>query len=113
MKTAEAFHVFLLINFDDFNHLDIRIGTIISANFFEKAIKPAYQLIIDFGLLGKLNSSAQITELYQPENLIGKQVVVVVNIGKIKIENFVRKTQNQSNPQSTANRRFRRNHSQT
>jgi|TARA_B110000008_G_scaffold52447_1_gene51641 tRNA-binding protein len=78
-----------LINFDDFNHLDIRIGTIISANFFEKAIKPAYQLIIDFGLLGKLNSSAQITELYQPENLIGKQVVVVVNIGKIKIENFV------------------------
>ena len=78
-----------LINFDDFNHLDIRIGTIISANFFEKAIKPAYQLIIDFGLLGKLNSSAQITELYQPENLIGKQVVVVVNIGKIKIEKFV------------------------
>ena len=78
-----------LINFDDFNDLDIRIGTIISANFFEKAIKPAYQLIIDFGLLGKLNSSAQITELYQPENLIGKQVVVVVNIGKIKIENFV------------------------
>lgn len=78
-----------LINFDDFNHLDIRIGTIISANFFENAAKPAYQLIIDFGLLGKLNSSAQITELYQSENLIGKQVVAVVNVGQIKIRNFV------------------------
>ena len=50
-----------LINFDDFNHLDIRIGTIISANFFEKAIKPAYQLIIDFGFFGKLNILSQIT----------------------------------------------------
>ena len=77
-----------IISYEDFDSLDIRIGTIISAVHFKNAIKPAYQLLIDFGSLGELKSSAQITELYLPEKLIGKQIVAAINIGQIKILNF-------------------------
>ena len=77
-----------ITDFDSFNSLDIRVGTILKANEFKEAIKPSYKLVIDFGPLGKLNSSAQITNLYSPKDLIGKQIIAVVNIGNRKIANY-------------------------
>lgn len=75
--------------FDDFMKLDIRVGTIISAVNFEKARKPAYQLEVDFGgELGIKKSSAQITERYSADELIGKQVLAVVNFPPRQIANF-------------------------
>jgi tRNA-binding protein len=76
--------------FDDFMKLDIRVGTILSAKNFEKARKPAYQLEVDFGEeLGVKKSSAQITDHYKPEDLIGKQVLAVVNFPPRQIANFM------------------------
>lgn len=74
--------------FDDFQKLDIRVGTIISAKNFEKARRPAYQLEIDFGDLGIKRSSAQITEQYSLEELPGRQVLAVVNFPPRQIANF-------------------------
>jgi len=76
------------ISWTDFEKIDIRCGTIISANDFEKARNPSYQLEIDFGTLGIKKSSAQITSLYKKEELIGKQVLAVVNFPKKQIANF-------------------------
>lgn len=77
------------INFDDFNKIDIRIGTVLEVNGFPKAKKPAYQLTIDFGDLGIKKSSAQITQLYAKEDLLNKQILAVVNFKKKQIANFV------------------------
>ena len=74
--------------FDNFLALDIRTGTIIEAEDFPKAKKPAYKLKIDFGSLGIKISSAQITKLYKKEDLIGKRIVAVVNFPKKQIANF-------------------------
>lgn len=75
---------------EDFNQLDIRVGTIQEAKVFEKAKRPAYQLIIDFGEeIGIKKSSAQITDVYQPEDLVGKQVMAVVNFPPRQIANFL------------------------
>lgn len=79
-----------MATFDDFTKLDIRVGTIIDANIFEKAKKPAYQLKIDFGeQIGIKKSSAQITERYTLSELIGKQVLAVVNFPPRQISNFM------------------------
>ena len=77
------------ISFDDFNKVDIRIGTIIEVADFPKAQKPAYQLIIDFGDLGIKKSSAQITQLYPKNELLNKQVLAIVNFKKKQIANFI------------------------
>lgn len=79
-----------MANFEDFEKLDIRVGTIIEATNFEKAKRPAYKLKIDFGKeLGIKNSSAQITNLYDSEELVGKQVLAVVNFPKKQIADFM------------------------
>ena len=76
--------------FEDFLKLDIRAGTIVDAQTFEQARKPAYKLWIDFGLeLGVKRSSAQITQRYTPQRLIGKQVLAVVNFPPRQVANFL------------------------
>ena len=77
------------ITFEDFNKIDIRIGTIIEVADFPKARKPAYQLTIDFGPLGIKKSSAQITDLYTKEQLVGKQISAIVNFKQKQIANFL------------------------
>ncbi len=68
------------ISFDDFLRVDIRLGTIVSAEPFPQACKPAYRLTIDFGpAIGVKKSSAQITRHYRLEDLVGRQVAAVVN----------------------------------
>lgn len=68
------------INFTDFLKIDIRVGTIVAATIFEEAKKPTYKLVIDLGPdLGLKNSSAQITQYYDPQELIGRQLLCVVN----------------------------------
>jgi len=77
------------INWADFEKVEIRVGTITEVAEFPKAKNPAYQLTIDFGPeLGIKRSSAQITKLYNREELIGKQVVAVVNFPVKQIANF-------------------------
>lgn len=77
------------ITYDDFLKVDIRIGTIIKVNDFEKARKPAYQLHIDFGDLGIKKSSAQITNLYTKDELKNRQVTAIVNFTPRQIANFM------------------------
>lgn len=74
-----------MINIKDFGKLDLRIGTILKAELSDKAKKPAYLLEIDFGKLGIKKSSAQIADLYQPNDLVGKQIVAIVNLPPKKI----------------------------
>ena len=76
------------ISFDQFQALDIRIGTITEAVDFNKAHKPAYQLTIDFGDIGLKKSSAQITALYRKSELINRQIIALVNISSRKIADF-------------------------
>ncbi len=79
-----------MVTFEDFMKIDIRVGTIIDAQIFEKARRPAYQLKVDFGSeLGIKKSSAQITKVYNTNDLIGKQVLAVVNFSPRQIANFM------------------------
>src|SRR5699024_5235368 len=73
---------------EDFLALDVRIGTIIQAAPLEKAKKPAITLEIDFGDIGIKKSSAQITHKYSPKELVGRQVVGIVNFPPRKIAGF-------------------------
>tara|TARA_B110000091_G_scaffold127046_1_gene136373 strand:+ start:485 stop:823 length:339 start_codon:yes stop_codon:yes gene_type:complete len=77
------------ITFEDFLTVDIRMGTIIEVNYFPKARKPAYQLKIDFGVLGIKKSSAQITDLYSKDELLNTQVSAIVNFKSRQIANFM------------------------
>lgn len=75
---------------EDFNVLDVRVGTIINVDDFPKAKRPAYKLTIDFGSeLGEKKSSAQITDKYTKEELINKQVLAVVNFPKRQVADFM------------------------
>ncbi len=79
-----------MATFDDFMKLDMRVGTILEVKIFEKARKPAYQLWVDLGEeLGIKKTSAQITSHYTPEELVGKQVVAVVNFPPRQIADFM------------------------
>ena len=78
------------MSWDDFQKIEIRVGTIVEVNDFPEAIKPAYKLKVDLGRsLGIKQSSAQITTLYSKEDLIGKQVMVVINLEPKQIGPFM------------------------
>ena len=77
------------ISYDDFARIDIRVGRIVKADVFPQARKPAYRLRIDFGdAIGVKNSSAQITKYYEPQDLVGKLVLGVVNFPPRQIATF-------------------------
>ena len=78
----------MVISWDDFEKLDIRVGTIAEVTDFPKAKRPSYQIKIDFGDIGIRQSSAQITTLYTKEQLIGKQVIAITNFLPKQIANF-------------------------
>ena len=84
-----------MINYSDFEKIDIRVGTIIEAKINKKTFKPSIYLVIDFGHeIGRKKTSAQLTKHYLPEELIGKQVAAVINfppkqIGKMISEVLV------------------------
>ena len=78
----------MTITWNDFEKIDIRVGTITEVNDFPKAKNPAYQITIDFGDLGTKKSSAQITNLYDKEALKGKQIIAIVNFPPKQIANF-------------------------
>ena len=77
-----------VIQWEDFEKIDLRVGTVIEVHAFPKARKPSYQLTIDFGELGLKRSSAQVTDLYDPQQLTGRQVIAVVNFPPKQIANF-------------------------
>lgn len=74
------------ITIEEFDKVDVRVGTIVEAGMNKRARKPAYKLTIDFGgEIGIKTSSAQITEVYKPEDLVGKQVVCCINLEPMRI----------------------------
>ncbi|WP_114781297.1 tRNA-binding protein [Botryobacter ruber] len=77
------------ISWQQFEQTDIRVGTILEATDFPEARKPAYKLVIDLGPLGIKKSSAQVTKLYTREELRGRQVLCVTNLGKKQIGPYV------------------------
>lgn len=77
------------ISWGDFEKVDMRVGTVLTVSDFPEARNPAYQLQIDFGDLGIKKTSAQITKRYVKKDLVGKQVIAVVNFPKKQIANFM------------------------
>lgn len=86
---SKRFRTIKMPNINQFLEFDIRAGTIIQVQEFPEARKPAYKLKIDFGELGKKKSSAQITELYNQDMLLGKQILAVVNFPPRQIGPFL------------------------
>lgn len=78
-----------VLTWQDFEKVEMRTGTVLTADDFPKAKNPSYKLTIDFGPLGIKKTSAQITKLYQKEELIGKQVIAVVNFPPKQIADFM------------------------
>lgn len=78
-----------MISWNDFEKIEMRVGTVTEATAFEKAKKPALRLKIDFGDYGIKKSSAQITALYNTETLIGKQLIAVTNFPPKQIADFI------------------------
>ena len=77
------------ISWTDFEQVELRIGTVLEVEDFPQARKPAYKLKVDFGEFGVKRSSAQITHLYKKEELVGRQVLGVINFPPKQIANFV------------------------
>ncbi|MCB0443175.1 MAG: tRNA-binding protein [Flavobacterium sp.] len=79
-----------MLSWEEFEKVEMRVGTIVAVNDFPEARKPAYQLVIDFGLeIGIKKTSAQITKRYDKEELIGKQIIAVINFPKKQIGKFM------------------------
>ncbi len=79
-----------IISYDDFEKVELRSGTIIKAEVFERARKPAYKIWADFGPeIGILQTSAQVTVHYTPESLVGRSIVGCVNLGEKNIAGFL------------------------
>ena len=78
-----------IISWSDFTKIEMRVGTILSAEIFKEARNPAYKMHIDFGDFGIKKTSAQITQLYTPKELIGQQIVAVINFPKKQIANLM------------------------
>jgi tRNA-binding protein len=80
----------MTISYDEFTKVDLRSGTIVKAESFPKAKKPAYKIWADFGdTIGVLQTSAQVTHHYSPESLVGKLIVGCVNLGEKNIAGFI------------------------
>lgn len=77
------------ISFADFRKVDVRAGTVTRCEAFPKARNPSYKLWVDFGPLGERKTSAQITKLYEPDDLVGRQVLAVVNFPPKQIADFM------------------------
>jgi tRNA-binding protein len=77
------------IEWKDFEKVEMRIGTILTAENFEEVRNPAYKMTIDFGEFGIRKTSAQIAQLYTPEELIGKQIIAVLNFSPKQIANMM------------------------
>lgn len=78
-----------IIDYNQFQSVDIRVGTIVKTEFFTRARKPAYKIWVDFGdEIGIKKTSAQITELYEPNTLIGQQILGCINLGEKNIAGF-------------------------
>ncbi len=78
-----------MITWDDFEKVEMRVGTVLEADDFPEAKNPSYKLKIDFGKLGVKKTSAQLTKIYKKEELVGRQVIAVVNFPPKQIANFM------------------------